>query len=102
MAAVEHWDPHNPLSSTLERQARSEEAMPEEPCDCPLGEFPMLAPELISLLRNAVELRPPGLGLCCCADEIHDAVLVPDDEILVIAKPRVSMTGSPTSKSLPA
>jgi hypothetical protein len=68
--------------------------MREELRDCPLGEIPMLAPELISLLRRTDWPRAQFGGrvlggtrsdLRCYADKIHDAVseavLEPDDEI---------------------
>jgi hypothetical protein len=79
--------------------------MREEIRDCPMGEIPMLAPELISKLRQTAwpraqfdvsALGGAGFDLRCCADEIHDAVLEPDDEIadlldeiLVTARPRI-------------
>jgi hypothetical protein len=68
--------------------------MREELRDCPLGEIPLLAPELISLLRRADRRRAQfggrvlggtGSDLPSYADKIHDAiseaVLAPDDEI---------------------
>jgi hypothetical protein len=124
MAAVEHRDLHQTVLVDIGRKE-----MPEELRDCPMGEFPMLAPELISMLRNkrracghTVEPEPPGftetrwsrlrftdsdlgnalIELRCCADEIHDAGFEPDDEILAMARSRVPATGSLNPKSVPA
>jgi hypothetical protein len=72
--------------------------MREELRDCPLGEMPMLAPELISTLRqmdasrvqfDANAARGARIDLRFCADHIHDAVLEPDGEFLVAARPRM-------------
>jgi hypothetical protein len=61
-----------------------------EDLHCPMGEIPLLAPELISVLRRTdwprtqFGVRTPGgmrSDARCYADEIHDAVLHPEDEI---------------------
>jgi hypothetical protein len=64
--------------------------MREELRDCPLGEIPMLAPELISVLRQTdwprAQFGVRAVGgtrsdLRGYADKIHDAVSAPDEDI---------------------